>query len=199
CSARRCGAPEANIRIRTPCVKIHGRLRRTIADTPSGYRCRSRSSRRPMHQPAPGTTTSNRVNWGMERYAAASFQVSNTSMHATAPHRCHEETSLVKQTRRHLLGSMIAGGAAFGAARLASAQPAAQLPQVGDSSTGTMKAGPLGLTVSHQFRQTGQVPVAMICPEADVDAEVERTKIVDGQMLDPSGPWIIAWYEGTGL
>ncbi|HWV23068.1 MAG TPA: SH3 domain-containing protein [Thermomicrobiales bacterium] len=106
----------------------------------------------------------------------------------------------MKQTRRQLLGSMIAGGAiAAGMMHTANAMPSAQLPSAGEKPAGTMKAGPLGLTVTSGFQQTGQIPVAMICPAADVDAEVERTKIVDGQMLDPSGPWIIAWYEGTGL
>lgn len=106
----------------------------------------------------------------------------------------------MKHTRRQLLGSMIAGGAiAAGMVRVADAMPSAQLPTAGETPAGTMKAGPLGLTVTSGVQQTGQIPVAMVCPAAEVDAEVERTKIVDGQMLDPSGPWVIAWYEGTGL
>jgi sortase (surface protein transpeptidase) len=43
----------------------------------------------------------------------------------------------------------------------------------------------------------GQSPVAIRIPDAGVDAEVERQQIVDGQMLDPSGPWVVAWYEQT--
>jgi sortase (surface protein transpeptidase) len=44
-----------------------------------------------------------------------------------------------------------------------------------------------------------QLPVAIVIPAAEVDAEIEVNKIIDGQMLDPTGPWIVSWYEGTGL
>ncbi len=37
----------------------------------------------------------------------------------------------------------------------------------------------------------------MRIPDAGVDAEIEQQQIVDGQMLDPSGPWVVAWYEQT--
>lgn len=63
------------------------------------------------------------------------------------------------------------------------------------SPTGTeLKAGPLGL---NPRIQTGQVPVAISIPDANVDAEVEQQQIVGGKMLDPSGPWVVSWYEGT--
>jgi sortase (surface protein transpeptidase) len=45
----------------------------------------------------------------------------------------------------------------------------------------------------------GQVPIAISIPDAEVDAEVETQQIVDGQMLDPSGPWVVSWYEQTAL
>jgi sortase (surface protein transpeptidase) len=96
---------------------------------------------------------------------------------------------------------MIAGCAvAGGLSKAAFASNAIQLPARGDSPAGKQEAGPLGLNpVSMETVAKGEIPVAIVIPQADVDAEVERTKIVDGQMLDPSGPWIVAWYEGTGL
>ena len=107
----------------------------------------------------------------------------------------------MKYTRRQVLGSLIAGSAvASGLSKAVVAGNAFQLPVLGDSPAGKQEAGPLGLNpVSRQSTAKGEIPVALVIPQADVDAEVERTKIVDGQMLDPSGPWIIAWYEGTGL
>ena len=63
------------------------------------------------------------------------------------------------------------------------------------SATGTeLKAGPLGL---NPRIETGQVPVAITIPDANVDADVEQQQIVDGKMLDPSGPWVVSWYDTT--
>ncbi len=68
------------------------------------------------------------------------------------------------------------------------------LPSWG-SATGTeLKAGPLGL---NPRIATGQVPVAITIPDASVDADIEQQQIVDGKMLDPSGPWVVSWYEST--
>jgi len=103
----------------------------------------------------------------------------------------------MKQTRRQFLGTLLAGGAAIGGASYAAASSGMQLPSWG-GDTGKQKAGPLGLNSGQAPSFKGEIPVALIIPDADVDAEVERTKIVDGQMLDPSGPWIVAWYEATG-
>jgi hypothetical protein len=57
-------------------------------------------------------------------------------------------------------------------------------------------AGPLGLNPP---AGDGTVPVSIAIPDASVDAEVERNQIVDGVMLDPSGPWVVSWYQETGL
>ena len=99
----------------------------------------------------------------------------------------------MKHTRRQLLGSLLAGFSVAGIAAGARAGSGAQLPS---TSTGKLKAGPLGLNPA---ADDGEIPVAIVIPDAEVDAEVERNKIVGGQMLDPSGPWVVAWYEGTGL
>jgi len=101
----------------------------------------------------------------------------------------------MKHTRRQLLGSILAGlTVAGGAAAGVRAGSGAQLP--GGGNPDNLMAGPLGLNPAADL---GEIPVAIQIPQADVDAEVERTKIVGGQMLDPSGPWVVAWYEGTGL
>ncbi|MDQ3539271.1 MAG: class F sortase [Chloroflexota bacterium] len=67
------------------------------------------------------------------------------------------------------------------------------------SSTGReLRAGPLGLNASAAEPAVEQIPIAIQIDEAAVDAEVERNQIVDGLMLDPSGPWVVSWYEETG-
>ncbi|MGC4108110.1 MAG: sortase [Thermomicrobiales bacterium] len=70
------------------------------------------------------------------------------------------------------------------------------LPGWGDNSDKGLQAGPLGVNAATPG-SNGVVPIAMQIPDAGVDAEVEKNKIVDGQMLDPSGPWVVSWYQET--
>lgn len=72
------------------------------------------------------------------------------------------------------------------------------LPGWGGSGADSPKAGPLGLNTT-TVPAEGDVPVAINIPDAEVDAEVEIQQIVDGQMLDPSGPWVVSWYEQTAM
>jgi LPXTG-site transpeptidase (sortase) family protein len=64
-------------------------------------------------------------------------------------------------------------------------------------TTGGMRPGPVGLNPT-KIRRKGVTPVAMKITKAEVDAQVEAQPIQDGVMLDPSGPFVIAWYEDTG-
>ena len=57
-----------------------------------------------------------------------------------------------------------------------------------------LKAGPLGL---NRRMPNSDVPVAIQIPDAEVDAEVELNEIVNGEMQDPSGPWVVSWYQET--
>lgn len=98
-------------------------------------------------------------------------------------------------TRRRLLSTVAGFGAGLTVARQTGANSGTQLPQWGQTSgTTDLRAGPLGLNPAPD---PGQVPVAMRIPDANVDAEIEQQQIVDGQMLDPTGPWVVAWYEQT--
>lgn len=78
------------------------------------------------------------------------------------------------------------------------ANSGAGLPGWGGSGADAPKAGPLGLNTTTSPAE-GDVPVAINIPDAEVDAEVELRQIVDGQMLDPTGPWVVSWYEQTAL
>lgn len=71
-----------------------------------------------------------------------------------------------------------------------------QLPTWGSDTSEQVQAGPLGL---NPMSDDGTAPVSITIPDAGVDTEVERNQIVDGVMLDPSGPWVASWYQETGL
>lgn len=97
--------------------------------------------------------------------------------------------------RRDAIGAMVAGAATLGGFSRAIADTGSQLPA---SSQDGSRTGPLGPSDNVQTLASER-PVAMIIPEANVDSEVEINHIVDGQMLNPTGPWVVSWYEGTGL
>lgn len=102
---------------------------------------------------------------------------------------------MARRTRRWLISSIAGFGASLAVAGKAGSNSGAQLPLWGETlGTTDLQAGPLGLNPA---MDPGQVPVAVRIPDANVDAEIERQQIVDGQMLDPSGPWVVAWYEQT--
>ncbi len=89
-------------------------------------------------------------------------------------------------------GMMLVAGLTAGV----SASTGIALPSWGDDSTGSLQPGPLGL---NPLPAQPAAPVSIAIPDAEVDAEVERNQIVDGVMLDPSGPWVVSWYQETGL
>ncbi len=102
-------------------------------------------------------------------------------------------THRIRQGLLPLLASMVV---LVGLSAGVAANSGAGLPGWGISGADAPKAGPLGLNTT---LAEGQVPVAINIPDAEVDAEVEIQQIVDGQMLDPSGPWVVSWYEQTSL
>ena len=40
--------------------------------------------------------------------------------------------------------------------------------------------------------------VGLTVERAGIDAGIETLRIVDGVMQDPTGPWVVAWYENLG-
>ena len=71
------------------------------------------------------------------------------------------------------------------------------LPDWGSDSTAGLKAGPLGLNAVVSPNE--QLPVAMVIADADVDAAVEVRTIADGVMQDPTGPWVVSWYDFSSM
>ena len=44
----------------------------------------------------------------------------------------------------------------------------------------------------------GVAPIALQVDKFAIDAPIEIGAVVDGVMLDPSGPWVVAWYDQLG-
>jgi hypothetical protein len=68
-------------------------------------------------------------------------------------------------------------------------------------STGARRLGPVVLASSRVPRPAkleGFVPVELQVDSVGLDAPIETGTIVDGAMQDPSGPWVVAWYEPIG-
>lgn len=74
-------------------------------------------------------------------------------------------------------------------------------------STGASRPGPIVVNVTTGVAPAepevaeipvGVVPVGFQIPDFGVDAPVEVGAIVEGAMVDPTGPWVIVWYEQLG-
>ncbi|MFM9106985.1 MAG: class F sortase [Chloroflexota bacterium] len=65
-------------------------------------------------------------------------------------------------------------------------------------SYGGRRPGPAAPRTGRRRPRT-YTPVQLAIPDAAVDAPVEVGEISqDGVMLDPSGAWVVSWYEGLG-
>ena len=62
-------------------------------------------------------------------------------------------------------------------------------------TTGGRRPGPFDQAPPAVVRRAGVRPLAIQIEQAAVDAEVEALQVVDGAMQDPTGPWVVAWYE----
>lgn len=104
----------------------------------------------------------------------------------------------------------LAAAAAALASRRAAAQDDAAITSAGESppivSTGRGEAptyggrrpGPLAWPDPPAEREAGVAPTGLRIEQAGVDAAVEALTVADGQMPDPTGPWVVAWYDNLG-
>lgn len=67
-----------------------------------------------------------------------------------------------------------------------------EMPSVGGQRPGPIGADPEAAEIE------GALPVAISIEKIAVTAQVETIEIVDGVMQDPTGPWVVSWYEETG-
>jgi hypothetical protein len=63
-------------------------------------------------------------------------------------------------------------------------------------TTGGLRPGPVGIDPG--MSAPGVRPMAIRIEAAGVDAPIEQRGIINGVMQDPSGPFVVAWYQETG-
>ena len=64
-------------------------------------------------------------------------------------------------------------------------------------STGGSRPGPVSL-VRQSIIVEAIAPVGLTVDAAGIDAGIENLRVVNGAMQDPTGPWVVAWYENLG-
>jgi LPXTG-site transpeptidase (sortase) family protein len=62
-------------------------------------------------------------------------------------------------------------------------------------STGTLRPGPIGFGALQRPVRRGEPPVAIQIDKIGVAADIETRQVVDGAMQDPTGPWVVSWYD----
>jgi sortase (surface protein transpeptidase) len=70
-------------------------------------------------------------------------------------------------------------------------------------STGARRPGPVILAATRVAapepeRVEGVAPVELQVDSVGVDAPIELGAVTDGAMQDPSGPWVVSWYDQLG-
>jgi hypothetical protein len=108
-----------------------------------------------------------------------------------------------RATRRRFVGSAfaLAGGVALG--RVALAQDDTEVVPIQSTelgpmpSTGTVRDGFTDQQPQEPAAAAGVVPAELVIDRAQIDAEIEIQQIVDGVMQNPTGPWVVSWYEQT--
>jgi sortase (surface protein transpeptidase) len=74
-------------------------------------------------------------------------------------------------------------------------------------STGARRPGPVILAATRVETPEpepepepveGVAPIALQVDSVGVDAPIELGAVTDGVMMDPSGPWVVSWYEPLG-
>ncbi len=109
----------------------------------------------------------------------------------------------LRVTRRRVVGSALAlaGGIALGRPGLAQDDQEVvpiQSTELGPMpSTGTIRDGFVSEQPGETVAPATVRPAALVIEKAQIDAEIEVQEIVDGVMQNPTGPWIVAWYEQT--
>ncbi|MCA9862589.1 MAG: class F sortase [Thermomicrobiales bacterium] len=72
------------------------------------------------------------------------------------------------------------------------------IPTTGGRRPGPVILGASTVKIAAPTRPAGFTPVELQADSIGLDAPVENGSIVDGVMLDPSGPWVVTWYSQLG-
>ena len=72
------------------------------------------------------------------------------------------------------------------------------VPTTGGRRPGPVILGASTVKIAAPTRPAGFTPIELQVDSIGLDAPVENGSIVDGVMLDPSGPWVVTWYSQLG-
>ncbi len=106
-------------------------------------------------------------------------------------------------SRRRIVGSALAFAGGLTLGRSALAQDDQEIVPIQSTelgpmpSTGTVRDGFVSDLPIELQTTPGVRPAALVVDRAQIDAEIEVQQIVDGVMQNPTGPWIVSWYEQT--
>jgi len=64
-------------------------------------------------------------------------------------------------------------------------------------TTGALRPGPVGAEPPALGPVRAARPTTIVIEQAGIDAEIETLNIVGGVMQNPTGPWVVSWYEET--
>jgi len=113
----------------------------------------------------------------------------------------HRPTGVAFSRRRALgvlggaIGTAVTGSVLAQEESTPESTPAIQSNLPGEMpTTGALRPGPVGQQPAETVVSTA-IPANIIVDVAEIDAEVEALNIVNGSMEDPTGPWVVAWYQ----
>jgi len=81
---------------------------------------------------------------------------------------------------------------------VATTEALAEVPTTGARRPGPVILAATRVAVPEPEQVEGVAPIALQVDSVGVDAPIELGGVVDGIMLDPSGPWVVSWYEPLG-
>jgi sortase (surface protein transpeptidase) len=143
----------------------------------------------------------------MTRHSALDAQIQEPASMTRSSHRSStaddvrgSRSTLTRRRAFGVFGAM--AGAAGLIVRSAFAQdstpestPAIEHTGVGElPTTGALRPGPVGQQPP-ETATNATIPASIIVEAAGIDADIEALNIVDGRMEDPTGPWVVSWYQ----
>ena len=105
-------------------------------------------------------------------------------------------------TRRRMMQAVpaaVAGLAAMTAVGMGTSAARQDAPAAGGGvpTTGGARPGPMGFDAGPVALKNGPRPIAVNIDKFAIAADVEQLNIVDGAMQNPTGPFVVSWYEET--